>query len=670
MRGRDKRIAPVGIAVIVILTVFAYRGSIRNHLLEWDDQVYVRENPYIKGITCSHLKTILTQPYFKNFSPLHLLSYCADHALWGEGYAGYHVTNLAIHIVNGILLLLLVFLWTHDYWIALFVAAALLIHPVHVESVAWISERKGLLCALFFFGALLAYDRLKKTRIRGWYLAAFLLFSLSILSKPMAVTLPLIFVLLDRTLYREPSSPGDLIPFFILSLFSGLTTVWAQGTGGGIKGYMGGSIVTSILSIPVIILRYISRIFWPFPPFRLSARYVLRGNMVAPHAALPAWGLLVLVAILVFYLYSRLPSGEGRITVAGTTWFFITLLPVLNLIPTSTQMADRYLYLPAIGIYIAMGTLLARGIRKAAHVSPAGMISLIIPLVWLTCLGAKTRMRVAIWQSDTTLWEDALEEDPENYYALTNLANVYLYKAIDEPDTGQRRKAAEKANSIFLRALEINQDYASAHLGTASTLIHTGSARKALPHLSRALLHNTEPLQRVRIYYTAGLAFMHIGRRDEAALWFHKAIEEDRGFKPAYFGLGHLYMNIGQNTEKRDLWLQRAAAVYQELMRRFPEEFKAYFSLAVVRENEGRPAEALALYRQALALPVSPGEERERADAHINIGIIHQRQGRYSQAMFHYREALRIAPGHSRAQEIERTLDALREALSAQQHAS
>ncbi|MGA1843115.1 MAG: tetratricopeptide repeat protein [bacterium] len=669
MRGRNKRIILVGIAAIVILTVFAYRGSIRDHLLEWDDQVYVRENPYIKGITRSHLKAILTQPYFKNFSPLHLLSYCADHALWGENYAGYHLTNLAIHIINGFLLLLLVFLWTHDYWIALFVAAALLIHPVHVESVAWISERKGLLCALFFFGALIAYDRLKKTGVRGWYLAAFLLFSLSILSKPMAITLPLILILLDRTVYREHSSLGDLIPFFILSLFSGLITVWALETGGGIKGYVGGNLAASLLSIPVIILRYISRILWPFPPFRLSARYVLRWNMVAPRAALPAWGMLVLIAFLVFYLHSRLPSGERRITVAGTAWFFITLLPVLNIIPTSTQMADRYLYLPAIGIYVAMGTLLARGIRRLTRVSPAGMISLVVPLIWLACLGVKTRTRVAIWQSDQTLWEDALEEDPKNHYALTNLANVYLHQALDEPDTTRRGEAAEKAGSLFLHALEISPEHASAHLGIASTLVHMGSSQKALPHLSRALLYNTEPLRRVRIYYTAGLAFMHIGRRDEADLWFHKAIEEDRGFKPAYFGLGHLYMSIAQNTEKRDLWLQRAAEVYQEVMRRYPEEFKAYFSLAVVRENEGRPAEALALYRQALDLPASPGEERERADAHINIGIIHQRQGRYSQAMFHYREALRIAPGHSRAQEIERTLEELRKALSAQRPA-
>jgi len=667
VRGFDKRIGLTGIVIIVIITIFVYLGSIRNHLLEWDDQVYVRENPYIKGSTCSHIKEILTQPYFKNFSPVHLLSYCADHAVWGETYAGYHLTNLCIHIVNGILIFLLVYLWTHDYWITLFAAASFLMHPVHVESVAWISERKGLLCGLFFLGALLAYDRLKKTGFRAWYLVCFLLFSLSILSKPVAITLPLICILLDRTLYRTPSSLADIIPLFVLSLFSGLATVWAQGIGGGIKEYVGGNLVTSLLSIPYIILRYIARILWPFPPVKLSARYVVWEHMVAPSQLLLAWGFLALISFLAIILYSLLLFNGRRIAILGTTWFFITLLPVLNIIPTSTQMADRYLYLPAIGIYLVMGTMLVKGIRKAIQISPAGMILLLIPLVWLTCLGVKTHKRVEIWQSDKTLWENALDEDPRNFYALTNLANVYLREAFDEPDTIRQREAAEKAGRLFLHALEINPDYASAHLGIGSTLIHTGSAQGALRHLSRALLYNTEPLQRVRIYYNAGLAFMHTGRNDEAALWFHRAIEEDRGFKSAYFGLGHLYMSIAQNAEKKDLWFQRAAAVYQDAMRRFPEEFRAYFSLAVVREHEGRVDDALALYRQAIALPASPGTETERANAHINIGILYQRQGRYSQAMFHYREALRIAPRHPHAPEIEKTLEELRYAISGEQ---
>ncbi len=654
------------LAILILLTVFIYRGSIRDHILDWDDQFYIKDNPYIKELSPANLKSILTAPYFKNYTPVHLLSYLLDHILWGENYTGYHLTNLCIHIINGILILLLIYVWTKDWWIALFVSGIFLTHPVNVESVAWLSERKGLLAGLFFLVALLSYDRLKRTGRRGWYMVSLFIFCLAILSKPMAITLPLILILLDLTLYRTRSSIADLIPFFLISSFSFGSTLWAQRTGGGVKGYMGGSLITSILSIPYIILRYLSVLIWPFPPVRLSCRYVILPEGFLTPFSLNILGPMILVIILLSAVYIWLLYNKDGIGILSTTWFFIILIPVLNFIPTSTQMADRYLYLPAIGIYLFCVTCLSKGIKRISVnrlFSGTGFFSLLIPVIIIAILGLRTQKRVGVWQSDKALWEDALVEEPRNYFALTYLANLYFHEALKEMAQGLGRANLLKADNLFQSALDINPDFAQANLGMASTLIQMGHIQQAFPFLKQALKSNTEPLQTPRIYYDLGLAFMHTDETKEAEYWFKKAIKEDKRFKPAYLGLGQLYLKKAESGDDTNSGFQQAENIYQETIRLFPDEFKAYFSLAVLMGQEGRVNESIQLYKQALSLHMSDASPYEKANAHINLGILYQTQKEYGQALLHYETAVRIAPKHPMANQILTVISEIRAAL-------
>jgi tetratricopeptide (TPR) repeat protein len=652
--------------ILILFSVFIYRGSIRNHILDWDDQFYIKDNPYIKELSIANLKRVFLEPYFKNYTPLHLVSYLSDHLLWGENYTGYHLTNLCFHIINGILILLLIYAWTEDWRIAFFVYGIFLAHPINVESVAWLSERKGLLAALFFLIALISYDRLKRTGRRGWYMVCFIIFCLAILSKPMAITLPLILILLDLTVYQSRSSTADLIPFFLISLFSFGSTLWAQKVGGGVKGYLGGRFITSILSIPYIILRYVSAIIWPFSPVRLSCRYVILQERFQPLFSLNILGPMIFAIFLLSVIYALLLYKKDRTGIMGITWFFIILLPVLNFIPTSTQMADRYLYLPAIGIYLMVGTWISKGIERIS-INPLSsrtrFFSLLIPIIMIAALGLQTQKRVRVWQSDKTLWEDALVEEPKNYYALTYLANFYFQEALKKPEHEQGRAKLVKAKGLFQSALDINPDFAQANLGMASTLIQMGHIQGVLPFLRQALKTNTEPLQTVRIYYDLGLVFLHTGKAKEAEYWFNKAIKEDKGFRPAYLGLGQLYLKNAENGDDKERGYQQAANVYQKMILLFPNEFKAYFSLAVLRGEEGRVNESIQLYKQALSLPMSDSGPFEKANAHINLGILYQKQKEYGQALVHYETAVRIAPKHPMAHQIITVISEIRAAL-------
>ncbi|MGA1840429.1 MAG: tetratricopeptide repeat protein [bacterium] len=663
----DRKYAFCCMALILILfSVCIYKGSIRNHILDWDDQFYLKENPYIKELSIANLKSIFSAPYFKNYTPIHLVSYLFDRLLWGENYTGYHLTNLFLHIINGILILFLIYSWTKDWWIAFFVYGIFLAHPVNVESVAWLSERKGLLAGLFFLIALLSYDRLKKTGIRVWYIICFIAFCLAVLSKPMAITLPLIIILLDITLYRTRSSIADIIPFFLISFFSFGSTLWAQKVGGGVKSYVGGSLITSVLSIPYIILRYVSILFWPFPPVRQSCRYVTSPERFKPIFSLNILGSMIFVICLLSAIYVWLLYKKDRTGILGITWFFIILLPVLNFIPTSTQMADRYLYIPAIGIYLAVGIWISKGIKKIA-INPLSSgtkpLSFLIPVIMIAALGLKTQKRVRVWQSDKTLWEDALFEEPGNYYALTYLANFYFQESLKETDQEQGRAELMKAEGLFRSALEINPDFAQANLGIAGTLIQTGQTQWALPFLKRALKTNTEPLQTVRIFYNLGLVFLHTGKLKEAEHWFNKAIKKDKGFKLAYLGLARLYLKKAEGGGDKNTSYQLAANIYQDMIRLFPNEFEAYFSLAVLRGEEGRADEAIGLYEKALSLPISDTSPFERANAHINLGILYQKQGEYRQALVQYETAVRIAQKHPMAQQIIGVISEIRAAL-------
>ena len=652
--------------ILILFSVFIYKGSIRNHILDWDDQFYLKENPYIKELSLTNLKSIFSTPYFKNYTPVHLVSYLFDRLLWGGDYTGYHLTNLFLHIINGILILFLIYSWTNDWWIALFVYGIFLVHPINVESVAWLSERKGLLAAFFFLIALLSYDRLKKTGIRIWYIICFIAFCLAVLSKPIAITLPLILILLDLTIYRTKSSIADMIPFFLISLFSFGTTLWAQKAGGGVKSYVGGSLITSVLSIPYIILRYMSMLFWPFPPVKQSCRYVISPERLRPIFSLNILGSILFVICLLSAVYAWLLNKKDRIGILGITWFFIILLPVLNFIPTSTQMADRYLYIPAIGVYLLVCAWISKGLKKIASnplSSKTKFLSLIIPVIMIGALGLKTQKRVRVWQSDKTLWEDALVEEPENYYALTYLANFYFQESLKEPDQEQGRAELMKAKGLFRSALEINPDFAQANLGMAGTLIQLGHIQEVFPFLKHALKTNTEPLQTVCIFYNLGLVFLHTDKLKDSEYWFNKAIKKDNGFKPAYLGLGQIYLKKAESRDDKHTEYELAANVYERMIRLFPDEFKAYFSLGVLRGQEGRANEAIKLYEKALSLPKSDTSPVERANAHINLGILYQGQGKYRQALVQYEAAVRTAPKHPMAKQITKVISEIRAAL-------
>ena len=468
----------IGGVLVVLLTIAAHACGLQGQFLQWDDYGHITQNPAIRSLSPANLWSMFTEPAAKLYVPLTWLSFAIDYQVWGRDPFGYHLTNLLLHVANTVLVLLLAFRLLQGRFkyaqpAAVLTAAIFGVHPLHVESVAWVTERKDLLFAFFYLLSLLAYLRWVVRGTRRDYWACLLLFVGSVLSKSTAVTLPLALVLLD-VFWKRRVALWEKIPFFAVSLIIGAATFVAQAGGNG-ETVVGTGVIPLWARLGLVgycALFYVGKFFWPF---HLSAVYPTFEDF--GWTPLHAVGyLLAFVALLaaVFTLRKRAP-----VVLPSWLFYLITLSPTIGLVPVGAHVvADRFTYVPLIGLALPLSVgivALANSWRRARPILAGATATLLVALV---ILSAK---RSVVWTNTETLFQNALTDDTNCYPALVNLTTYYT-----------STKQLDEAIVYGTRAVEVAPNGLVGRKSLANAFVKATRYREAIKVLQPAIDHGID----------------------------------------------------------------------------------------------------------------------------------------------------------------------------------
>ncbi len=624
--------------LLALVTLMAYRQVRNNEFINLDDDLYVTHNPYVsKGLTSKGMVWAFTSMHKGHWHPMTWLSHMLDYNLYGLNPTGHHITNLLFHITNTLLLFLLLYRMTNLPWRSSFVAALFALHPLHVESVVWVAERKDVLSAFFFMLAIWTYVRyVEEPKFNRYSLTVFC-FLLALMSKPMVVTLPFVLLLLDywplgrlRLEKRDNGqniSPSksmflvsrralffrlllEKIPLFFLAASLSLFTILAHRGSGAISSLDKLPLEIRIGNALVSYVKYIAKMAWPD---RLAVLY--------PHPIIvPFWQIAGAALLLVIISVLLTLAGKKRpYCIVGWLWYLGVLLPVIGLVQAGIQsMADRFTYLPMVGLFIIIVFGISDGLIGWRYGRPAlvtlGTLSIVVLIV-------STASQVQLWRNSVTLFRHTLRVTTNNSLIHNNLGV-----------TLRRQGEEQEALVHYKKALEINPRYTDAHYNLATLLARQGKDQEATAHFVEALRIKSD---NVEAHNALGVILVKQGKVQEAVAHFAQAISINPNYADAHFNFGIALVRQGRNKE--------AILCFNEALRINSKDDKIHNNLAVALAGVGRAEEAAAHYVQALQ--INPGS----TDAHYNLGSLLTLQGKDQEAMRHYYEVLRINPSDALA---------------------
>lgn len=507
------------------LTFVTYKQVLYHQFIIFDDTVYITENPHIqKGLTFENIRWAFTTGRASNWHPITWLSHIVDYEMFGLNPRGHHLVNVLLHTANTLLLFGVLNAMTGAVWQSAFVAALFALHPLHIESVAWVAERKDVLSGLFFMLTVAAYLRYVRQTGTKWYLLTILLFALGLMAKPMLVTLPFVLLLLDYWplgrfgVNRPAKLVREKVPFFVLSAVSSVVTFLVQQSTGAVSTMEKFPPATRIANAMVSYMVYLEKMVWPS---RLAVLYPY------PVDGLPVQQVIKAVLLLtgVSYLVIRLARNHKYLLV-GWLWYAGTLVPVIGLVQVGSQaMADRYTYLPSIGIFIMVAwgfdeLLTGRRWRETA----LGVSAAAVLLVLSTCTGAQLRY----WQNSVTLFEHTLEVTSNNHTAYNNLGIAY----------GRLGRYQEEMEA-YKQAIRINPDSAEAQCNLGVVYIKLGDYDKAIKALKQALRIKPDYVYE---YGNLGVAYFKLGSYEKAIEAFKQAVKIKPDLAETHYNLGVAYL--------------------------------------------------------------------------------------------------------------------------------
>jgi len=620
---RRARLAAV-CAALILVTLAAFWKVNSAGFVMLDDDEYVTTNAHVQqGLSGNAIAWAFTSTEAANWHPLTWLSHMLDVQLFGMDAGRHHLTNLLLHILNGILLFLLLFRMTGALWRSAFVAALFALHPLHVESVAWIAERKDVLSTLFWLlttGAWLAYVKSKKA---APYALMLVFFALGLMAKPMLVTLPFTLLLLDYWPLRRLTFPVrehveslkklvlEKAPLFAMAAASCVITIIAQRGSGAVQTLsqlsLGGRMETALRAYGA----YLGKMLWPVS---LAVYY--------PHPRAGFSAESMAAAFLVIsggtFLTLRLWKKAPCLTF-GWLWYLGTLVPVIGLVQVGEQtMADRYTYLPLIGIFIALTWGIADSVKGNPVMRQGAAVAAAVSLAVLFGL---TRVQTGYWTDSEALLGHALEVTSDNWLAHSNIGLVMF-----------REGRTQDAIAHYTEALRIDPNYSDAHNNLANALSAVGQVDKAVAHYKEALTSRPDsPL----LLTNLGWALLRLNRLSEAVPCFERALKINPDFADAHLCLGSAMDTAGR--------LPEALEQYQQVLRINPDSAPALNALGMVYGKMNRFPESIERLEQAVK--IAP----DFADARINLGVSLDHAGREPEALEQFQSALRLQPDSTRA---------------------
>lgn len=483
MISKGRRLV-LSVAVVLFLAALVpYLQTARFDFVGLDDDLYVTENPRVKeGLTPEGVSWAFRTFHSYNWHPLTWISHMADVSLFGMDPGRHHLMNAFFHAANTLLLFLLLRTGTGALWRSAFVAALFALHPLHVESVAWISERKDLLSTLFGFGCIAAYFRYAGKGGNASFVAALLLFLLSLLSKPTLVTLPILLLLLDFWPLERGESLGKLLleklPFFLLSMGSAAVTVTAQYLGGAVRSFEAIPLSVRVENALWSYIVYAWKAVWPaglavyYPHPVDLPDWPAMGGEVLLWKAVAAGAVLALATLGVFHGRKRYPW-----LVTGWFWYLLTLVPMIGIVQVGSHaVADRYTYIPLTGLFLAavwgVPVLMGRWREKRAF----AVVSIVSAVSVLAVLGALTFRQASCWRDSETLFRRAVAAVPEGALMHVNLGKTLV-----------RQGSFEEAVLQYEKALRIRPLYGAALYLLGQAYQRAGDEAKAREYYTRAL---------------------------------------------------------------------------------------------------------------------------------------------------------------------------------------
>jgi protein O-mannosyl-transferase len=606
---------------LVVITWLVFGQTVRYDFVNYDDNEYVYANPAITGGLTPHgIIYALSGRHAKNWHPLTTLSHMLDCQLWGARPGGHHFTNVVLHTIAVVLLFLVLKQMSGAIWQSAFVAALFAIHPLRVESVAWISERKDVLSAVFFMLTLGAYVRYARSPSLGRYLTVSILFALGLLSKSMLVTVPFILLLLDYWPLQRFGGRSSInrlvlekIPLLALSAASGVVTLWVQQSSVAPTEKL--PLVSRIGNGLVSFVIYVKQMIWPVG---LAVFYPHPGDQ------LPVWEIGLAIMLLGTVSAGAIVLRHKRpYLLTGWFWYLIMLLPVIGLIQVGSQAhADRYTYLSQIGLYLllawaipdalasrfATGLIRRGGLERGILAATASVA--VIALAWCA------HVQASYWRNGESLWGHALAVTSGNFMAHDGLGECL-----------GNRGHLDEAIDHFQMALNLAPGYPELETNLILALTKKGRTDEAITH-SRALLN--EYPNDAQAHYNLGNALRKKGDSQGAIAAYEKALSIHGSYPAAHYNLG---IALDQNGQ-----IDEAIAHYQQAVKEQPNYPEAYYSLGNDLLHKGRVEDAIVAYEQTL-------KTRSRSpEAENNIGLALLQKGRPSEAIAHWQNALALQP--------------------------
>ena len=630
---KKRHSAMLAVLVMLALILFIYWPVQSYEFLNYDDQGYVTSNNLVQsGFSYNTISDAFSKIYLGNWHPLTMLSHILDWQLFGMRAGGHHWTSVIIHICNAVLLFLLFRAMTGAVWRSAFVAALFAVHPINVESVAWIAERKNVLSTFFWFLTMILYVWYAKSPNWKRYLLVFISFAWGLMSKPMLVTLPFALLLLDywplgraKIKYQHADQAAktidvkkreekilflvlEKVPLFILSAISSYITIFAQKNAEAMVNLQSFPLFYRLGNAVISYGLYIKKMFWPFD---LAVFYPLNYHMSLWHVIL---SVLLLIVITTF---ASVKFRRSPYLIVGWLWFLGTLVPVIGLVQVGDQaMADRYAYVAFIGLFIMLTWGASDILRKYLS---SGII-LAIALSVIISMTIVAHGQVKYWQDTFTLFSRALAVTKNNAVAHSNVAGELLVQ-----------NKVDEAMVHCEKALLLTPNDYNTLVRVARAYSVRSEQDKAVDALRRAIQVRPEY---VRAYDDLYFLMMQTGKTKEALEVYRKAVETVKDNPDIYYHFG--------TALARQAHYDESIIQYKRALQLRPYDADVINNYGMVLMFSGKNDEAINLFKKTIK--INP----DHANAHYQLSIIMKQKGLMDEANYHYQEAVRVNPAYKK----------------------